>query len=117
MHDPTEGGLATGLHELATAANVGLEIDAGAVPVYAETRALCDVFDLNAWGVIASGSLLIAVDPDDAARVVEALRSNAIEASIIGRVVERARGVMLRGESGLAPLKTFSRDEIARVFE
>ena len=117
MHDPTEGGLATGLHELATAANVGLEIDAGAVPVYAETRALCDVFDLDAWGVIASGSLLIAVDPDDAARVVEALRSNAIEASIIGRVVERARGVMLRGESGLAPLKTFSRDEIARVFE
>jgi hydrogenase maturation factor len=117
MHDPTEGGLATGLHELATAAHVGLEIDAEAVPIYSETRLLCDVFGLDTWGVIASGALLMAVQAGDADRVADALRANAIEAAIIGRVVERERGVTVRDASGVKPLKTFSRDEIAKVFE
>lgn len=114
MHDPTEGGLASGLHELAMAANVGLEIDALAVPFYPETEALCAAFGIDAWGVIASGSMLMAVDPDDAAAITCAMRDADIEAAIIGRVVERDRGVtLLAGE----PLKTFARDEITKAFE
>ena len=117
MHDPTEGGLATGLHELATAAGVGLEIDARAVPIYPETRALCAALGLDAWGVIASGSMLIAAEAEDAASIVAALRASEIEAALIGRVVERERGVMLRDESGARPLRSFARDEIARLFD
>jgi len=117
MHDPTEGGLATGLYELAAAANVGLEIEAQAVPIYPETQALCEAFGIDAWGVIASGSMLMAVEADDAVAIAEALRAARIDASIIGRVVERERGVMLRDASGVTPLKTFARDEIAKVFE
>ena len=117
MHDPTEGGLATGLHELATAANVGLEIEAQAVPIYPETQALCAAFGIDPWGVIASGSMLMAVEAGDAVAIVEALRAAGIESSIIGRAVEREHGVTLRDASGVRPLKTFARDEIAKVFE
>jgi hydrogenase maturation factor len=117
MHDPTEGGLATGLHELAAAANVGLEIDAQTAPVYPETQMLCDAFGIDVWGVIASGSMLMAVEAEDADRIVAALRAAKIEASIIGRVVERERGVTVRDGASVARLRTFTRDEITKAFE
>lgn len=130
MHDPTEGGLATGLWELATAAGVGLEIDAEAVPIYAETRLLCGIYALDPWGVIASGSLLLTVDQADADPVCDALEGAGVEATVIGRVVSPEEGVTLRvgslegglpgGEGpsgGTVPLPTFARDEIARLFE
>ena len=117
MHDPTEGGLATGLHELATAASAGLDIDTRAVPIYPETQALCAAFGIDVWGVIASGSLLLAVHPDDAAPILDALRAEKIEAWRIGRVVERERGVMVVDASGARPLKTFERDEITKALE
>ncbi len=114
MHDPTEGGLATGLWELAQAANVGLEVDPQAVPVYPETRQLCAAFDLDPWGVIASGSLLVTLPPEQAEATVEALAQAGIEASPIGQIVPPEQGVGLRGEGGLP---RFARDEIARLFE
>jgi hydrogenase maturation factor len=114
MHDPTEGGLATGLWELAQAAGVGLEIDAQAVPTYPQTRVLCDLYGLDPWGVIGSGSLLLSVDPGDAGPICAALTEVGVEATTIGRVTPRESGVTLRG--GLA-LPTFARDEITRLFE
>jgi hydrogenase expression/formation protein HypE len=118
MHDPTEGGLATGLWELAAAAGVGLEIDAQAVPIYPETRCLCDAFGLDPWGVIGSGSLLLTLDTSAAERVRGALSAAGIEATVIGRVLPRERGVTVRqaGNRSVA-LPTFDRDEIARLFE
>ena len=114
MHDPTEGGLATGLWELAAAAEVGLEIMAQAVPIYPETRALCDAYGLDPWGVIGSGSLLLTLNPAHTQQVCDALTEAGIEVTSIGRVTPREDGVTLKG--GL-PLPTFARDEIARLFE
>ncbi|HLF28523.1 MAG TPA: AIR synthase family protein [Anaerolineae bacterium] len=116
MHDPTEGGLATGLHELAIAAHVGLEIDAQAAPIYPETQALCAAFGIDVWGVIASGSLLMAVAAEDAEQIIAALRGVGIEASIIGRVVAREQGVVVREATGVRPLPIFARDEITKAF-
>jgi hydrogenase maturation factor len=116
MHDPTEGGLATGLWELAWAADVGLEIDAAALPVLPETAQLCRVFDLDPLGVIASGALLIAVSPDDAQAIQRALVAEGIPAFEIGRVVEQVAGVTLCTAQGRGPLPRFARDEIARLF-
>jgi hydrogenase expression/formation protein HypE len=118
MHDPTEGGVATGLWELATAAGVGLEIDAEAVPRYPMTERLCDLYELDPWGVIASGSLLVAVAESDADPVRAALAADGIEAAVIGRVTAPERGVLLRTAAGRAvPLPAFERDEISRLFE
>ena len=117
MHDPTEGGLATGLWELAEAAGVGLEIDEAAIPILPETQTLCARLGLDPLGLIASGALLLAVAPGDAAAILAALEGAGISAARIGRVVERERGVVLLTGAGPRPLPRFERDEITRLFE
>jgi hydrogenase maturation factor len=119
MHDSTEGGLATALQEMAVAAQVNLQINAQSVPIYPETQALCDHFQIDPWGVIASGSLLLAVEAAEADRVVEALRRDQIEAAVIGQVIARSDQPIVLAASGnqLEPLRTFARDEIARLFQ
>jgi hydrogenase maturation factor len=117
MHDPTEGGLATGLHELAQAAGVGLMIHGEAVSILPETALLCQEFNLDPLGVIASGSLLITLPSEDTAQVIAALERAGIAAATIGRVWERERGVKLEVEEGLVDLPRFERDEIATLFE
>jgi hydrogenase maturation factor len=118
MHDPTEGGVATALNEMAVAAQVELQISPQAVPIYPETQRLCDHFDLDPWGVIASGSLLLAVEAADVDRVVENLRLQSIEANVIGRVLDRSdRPIVLAEIEGhREPLRSFERDEIAKLF-
>jgi hydrogenase expression/formation protein HypE len=118
MHDPTEGGLATALYEMAVAAQVDLQIKMDAVPIYPETQALCNFFGLDPWGVIASGSLLLTVWAAEAGRVVEALRENRIEATMIGRVIDRSdRPIVLAEiEDSIEPLRMFEQDEITKLF-
>ncbi|MCJ7735873.1 MAG: AIR synthase family protein [Anaerolineae bacterium] len=117
MHDPTEGGLATGLWELAAASGCGLEVDEGAIPILPETRELCDKLNLDPLGLIASGSLLMAVDPDDAQNILDALQNEGIDAAAVGRVVEDHARVVLMDEDAERPMPQFARDEITRLFE
>ncbi len=119
MHDPTEGGLATGLHEMAQAAGIGMMIEAEAVPVYPETLAVCRATGLDPWGLIASGALLLAVEAADAGNIVRALEAEGIRAAIIGQATQAASGVTLRVRQslGLVDLPHFERDEITRLFE
>ena len=116
MHDPTEGGVATGIHEISEASGLGADIDADALPVYPETLAICDVLGLDPLGVIASGSLLIAVAPRNAGAVIEALQAQGIAATAIG-VLRQTPGVELCDEGGRRSLRKFARDEIAQLFE
>ena len=116
MHDPTEGGLATALWEVAEACGHGLEVDSSAVTVLDETAAVCRALDIDPWGLIASGSLLIMVDPEAELKLLKRLGDGGFGPAIIGRV-SAGQGVTLRGGSGVAPLRTFARDEIARIFE
>lgn len=117
MHDPTEGGLATALRELATAGGVGLRVREEAIPVLPETQALCTHLGLDPLGLIASGALLIAVAPGDAARVVAALEAEGIRAAAIGEATSHSEELVLIGPDGTeCPLPTFPRDELARLF-
>jgi hydrogenase maturation factor len=117
MHDPTEGGVATGLLEMAQAAQVGMVVDEAAIPVFPETAALCAWLDLDPLGLIASGALLLAVAPGDTDAVQAALKEQGITAARIGRVVERRQGVVLRNGPAERPIPRFERDEIARLFD
>ena len=116
MHDPTEGGLATALRELAVAAGVGLEVDQAAIPVLQACRAFCDALGLDPLGLIASGALLATVAAENAAPLIEALGGDGIPAWEIGRVTPAGEGLLLRTPSGMAPLPEFERDELARYF-
>jgi hydrogenase maturation factor len=116
MHDPTEGGLATGLLELAQAAQVGLVVDQAAIPIFPETAVLCEALALDPLGLIASGALLLAVASADADKVKAALDEEGIAAACIGRVVRPERGISLHSGGAERPMPRFERDEIARLF-
>lgn len=116
MHDPTEGGIATALWELAEAADVGLRIDRERIMVLAEGVELCAAFGLDPLGTIASGALLATLPPSDATLVIHALARAGIDGHYIGRVVERTEGVMLVEGSRQRPMPVFARDEIAKLF-
>jgi hydrogenase expression/formation protein HypE len=116
MHDPTEGGLATALHELASAAGVGLRIDHDRIMVLPEGRALCEAFGLDPLGTIASGALLLTLAPAEAGLVLHALARESIDCHFIGQVVPAEQGVTLVEGTRQWPLPTFARDEIARLF-
>lgn len=115
MHDPTEGGLANALHEVAAAANVGLVVDEDRIPILEECRALCRHFGLDPMGLIASGSLLVMVEPDDGDAVIRSLAAAGIAAARIGKITGREHGVTIRGRERLRDLPRFDRDEIVKV--
>lgn len=118
LHDPTEGGVATGLWELAQAANVGIVIDELRVPVIDQCQVVCRHLGLDPLGLIASGSLLISAAREKVQAITERLRAAGIDAAEIGDVVSAEQGCSLRSEDGaVRPLPIFSRDEIARLFE
>ena len=114
--DPTEGGIATALHELADAADVGLRIDADRIVVLPEGRELCAAVGVDPLGTIASGALLLTLAPADAGIVIHALAREGIDSHFIGQVVPRAEGVTLVSGSRRAPLPVFARDEITKLF-
>ena len=116
MHDPTEGGLATACWELAQAAEVGVRVDRERIPVLDEGRVLCEAFGLDPLGTIASGSLLLAVDPADADGVIAACRGAGIACAAIGRVTPGSEGVSLVSAGIARPMTSFPQDEISKVF-
>ncbi len=117
MHDPTEGGLSGGLYELSEAAGVGLEVDGAEIAVLEETRTLCQEFQLDPLGLIASGALLITCHPRDTDQIVRATRGAGVAVQQIGCVVPKDWGVVLTGPGGRRPMPIFARDEIVKIFE
>ena len=117
MHDPTEGGLALGLHEICEAAGVGMLIRKERIPVFPETEQLCDHFHLDPLGSLASGALLICLSQKDTENVIETLQDEGIRASVIGTVKEKGFNVKMETGGIIRDLPKFERDEIAKVFE
>lgn len=116
LHDPTEGGLATALRELATASGLGLTVEAEAIPLYPETARLCADYDLDSLGLIASGALLAAAPPEAAPGIIAALRAAGIVGAVIGTFTPASAGLWLRRAGRDEPLPEFAADEIARLF-
>ena len=116
MHDPTEGGLATGLWELAQAAGVGLHVEAQRLPLLPEGARLCQAFGLNPLGTIASGSLLATVPAEQAAQAIAACAQADIPCTQIGTVVADPDTILLCTDTGMQPLPTFPQDEIVKIF-
>lgn len=117
LHDPTEGGIATGLQELAMAAQLGMMVEMEKISVLPETDFLCRKLGLDPLGVIASGALLIVTPAGESAKVVAALAREGIVASVIGRIQEKGKGIKLKKGGATIDLPSFSRDEVARLLE
>jgi hydrogenase expression/formation protein HypE len=116
LHDPTEGGLATGLWEMAALAGVGLEVDGDAIPLLPECQAICRALGLDPLGLLASGSLLIASPPEGYEAVRQAVEEVGAPCAVIGRVLPPGEGLLLLRGGRREPLPLFPRDEVARWF-
>ncbi len=111
LHDPTEGGLATGLLELANASGVKLVIDAESVLWFEPGVAVCGALGADPWGALASGALLATFPGGSGADACAALERTGTPARVIGAVTA---GAGIEGRDG-APLPRFARDEVARI--
>ncbi len=116
MHDPTEGGLATGLREIAAAAQVGIEIDQERIPVLPECGSICAALGLDPLGLLASGALLITLSEEHTPSLFKSLAESNIQAQVIGKVTPASNGLRLHTPQGIRGLPSFERDELARYF-
>jgi hydrogenase expression/formation protein HypE len=103
LRDPTRGGLATSLCEIASASSVGIEIDAAALLVREDVKGACEILGLDPLFVANEGKLVALVPTESTAAVLKAMRQTAEgrEARVIGRTVaDHAGMVLLRTEIG-----------------
>ncbi|MGQ9609317.1 MAG: AIR synthase family protein [bacterium] len=114
MHDPTEGGLANGLHEIALCSNVGVMIKRDQINIFPECLDLCKEFNINPFGLIASGSLIIIADPSSTNVIIDRLLENNVSCSVIGKVVEKEKGICFIDDTEVLPY--FDTDEITKIF-
>jgi len=103
LRDPTRGGLATSLCEMAEASGVGVEIEAASIPVSDPVRAACEILGLDPLFVANEGKLVAFVAPESADAVLEAMRRTpeGSGAALIGHAVAaHERLVLLKTEIG-----------------
>ncbi|MBN2047559.1 MAG: AIR synthase family protein [Anaerolineaceae bacterium] len=117
MHDPTEGGLASALWELAQASQTSLAVDLNKVPIPEISDRICRHLGLDPMATIASGALLMTVSPNDTDQVIHALEAEGIECSQIGEVSIDGVGVWDVSSGERKELPRPQRDEIARFFQ
>jgi hydrogenase expression/formation protein HypE len=100
MHDPTEGGVAGAVHEMADASKLGVRISEDKICVQPETLRICQAYDIDPLQLIASGSLLVAADPDFAGRIIENLGKEKIHAKIIGEFLSSPEKRLITRKKG-----------------
>lgn len=103
MRDPTRGGLATTLSEIALARNLGIVINERSIPVSPPVRAACELLGIDPLHLANEGRAVLVVAPHRAGAVVRALRRHALgrNAALIGEVAAAPKGtVVMRTSSG-----------------
>jgi hydrogenase expression/formation protein HypE len=97
MRDPTRGGVATVLNEIAGDADLGVVLDEGAVPVRPAVHGACEILGIDPMYVANEGKLLAIASADTAEAALQAMRSTAggEEAAVVGEVAEQPPGMVL----------------------
>jgi hydrogenase expression/formation protein HypE len=117
MHDPTEGGLITGLEELALASNKGMTINYDKIPIKKETEIICKKLNLDPLGLISSGSLIITCNPKNTEKLINKISTSKINIAKIGTMKNKNNGLKIYKNGEIQKFPKFKRDEIARYFE
>jgi len=93
MHDPTEGGVLGGLHEIADASKTGFAVQEEKIRkmISEETRKICELLKIDPLRLIGSGALLITAKPEKSQQIVEALNSKGIPAEVIGHILDNPK--------------------------
>jgi hydrogenase expression/formation protein HypE len=96
MRDPTRGGVAASLNEIAAASRVGVMLDERSVPVRREVRSACELLGMDPLYVANEGKVLIFAAADRAGEILEAMRQHPLgkDAAVIGEAVDRHPGMV-----------------------
>ncbi|TXG82340.1 MAG: hydrogenase expression protein [Thermomicrobiales bacterium] len=115
LHDPTEGGVATGVREIAAASGLGAVMDRGLVPLLDTTTRVATHFQIDPLGMLSSGTLLAAISPANVERVIDHCADLGIETAIIGKLTTAESGFHLIESNRSGELPTFQTDEVTRA--
>ena len=119
LRDPTRGGVASTLHEIATQAGVGIRLDEARLPIGEEVRGACEILGLDPLYVANEGKFLAIVAREEADRALETLRAHPLgrNAAIIGEVVPSSPGqVTLKSRiGGLRVVDLLSGEQLPRI--
>ncbi len=115
LHDPAEGGLANAVHELLAEKNLGVELNSAHILLFPETKLLCEQFNLDRLGLIASGALLVVGEAGACEQALQQYHAANIAAALIGRVLPEGEGRWLIEDNERHVLPRFQRDEVLRV--
>ena len=103
MRDPTRGGVATVLNELAEKIQLGIEIEESALPLNGGVKAMCELLGFDPLHIANEGKVLIVANENEATNILNVLQNNelGLQSAIIGRVVSDHPGrVVLKNETG-----------------
>jgi hydrogenase expression/formation protein HypE len=94
LRDPTRGGVASSLNEIAATAGVGIALDERSIPVNPDVQSACEILGMDPIYVANEGKLLAIVAPDAAEAVLAAMRAHPLgaRAAVIGRVTDQHPG-------------------------
>lgn len=115
LHDPTEGGLATAVHEIAEASGLGATLHANAIPMLPETTAITGHLDIDPLGLLSSGALLIATRSGSDSALADAFAGSGIPISRIGTLTNPGNGLTIERHGTVSALPHFDSDELARA--
>ncbi|MGQ9728662.1 MAG: hydrogenase expression/formation protein HypE [Candidatus Fervidibacter sp.] len=119
MRDPTRGGVATVLNEIAQASQVCIRIFDEAIPVRPEVRGACEILGIDPLYVANEGKMVFIVPPEEADTVLETLKRHPLgkDAAIIGQVEGEPEGIVLleTGIGGARVLDMLMGDPLPRI--
>lgn len=97
MRDPTRGGLASALNEIASSANVKIEIYESEIPISEEVIGACEILGLDPLYIANEGKILIFADEKDADKILEVMKNHPLgkESKIIGKVIDKGEPLVM----------------------
>lgn len=109
LRDPTRGGVAASLNEVAAAANVGIELQENQIPIDAAVQSACEILGFDPLFVANEGKLLAFVPPKDADKVVQAMRRHplGLQAAVIGYTTDEHRQIVV-GKTNMGTRRVIS---------
>jgi hydrogenase maturation factor len=116
-HDPTEGGIASGIHEICARSLVDARIYYDLIPIREPTLRICAHWHLDPLGLLSSGVFLFTAREAAARACRRTLERHGIPCAIIGTITPREKGLILVKENRELTLPLFPQDELLRVPE
>lgn len=115
MHDPTEGGIITGLREMVGQSQCGITVYENNFIIKDETIKICDICNCNPLGLISSGTLLAVFDKNDAESALQSFKEQGYECSIAATLTNDKNVYNTQTSERIEPLKEFNVDELAKI--